>query len=93
MRMKSAFAVAHYLWNRFWQPPSRAFCGDNFEPVVGEILEKAGRRPDGRGAQTYVMVRAASKVAERYVAAATLVTGDAGPEVSSQTLTNLRCDR
>lgn len=45
--------VAHYLWNRFGSSHRVRFVAINFEPVVGEILEKSGRRPDGRGAETY----------------------------------------
>ncbi len=60
----------------------------NFEPVVGEILEKVD---DGQMGVVLkrMMVRAASKVAERYGVQA-LVTGEALGQVSSQTLTNLR---
>lgn len=45
--------VAHYLWNRFGSSHRVRFVAINFEPVVGEILEKSGRRPDGRGPETY----------------------------------------
>jgi len=56
--------------------------------VVGEILEKVD---DGQMGVVLkrMMVRAASKVAERYGVQA-LVTGEALGQVSSQTLTNLR---
>ena len=64
------------------------FVAINFEPVVGEILEKVD---DGQMGVVLkrMMVRAASKVAERYGVQA-LVTGEALGQVSSQTLTNLR---
>ncbi len=64
------------------------FVAINFEPVVGEILEKID---DGQMGVILkrMMVRAASKVAERYGVQA-LVTGEALGQVSSQTLTNLR---
>ncbi len=75
--------VAHYLWNRFGSSHRVRFVAINFEPVVGEILEKV---EDGL---KRMMVRAASKVAERYGVQA-LVTGEALGQVSSQTLTNLR---
>jgi len=64
------------------------FVAINFEPVVGEILEKVD---DGQMGVVLkrMMVRAASTVAERYGVQA-LVTGEAVGQVSSQTLTNLR---
>ncbi len=34
-----------------WQPHRVRFVAINFEPVVGEILEKVDDGPDGRGAQ------------------------------------------
>lgn len=80
--------VAHYLWNRFGSSHRVRFVAINFEPVVGEILEKVD---DGQMGVILkrMMVRAASKVAERYGVQA-LVTGEALGQVSSQTLTNLR---
>ncbi|MEK5765033.1 tRNA 4-thiouridine(8) synthase ThiI, partial [Acinetobacter junii] len=79
---------AHYLWNRFGSSHRVRFVAINFEPVVGEILEKVD---DGQMGVVLkrMMVRAASKVAERYGVQA-LVTGEALGQVSSQTLTNLR---
>ncbi|MBW6351436.1 tRNA 4-thiouridine(8) synthase ThiI, partial [Pseudomonas aeruginosa] len=78
----------HYLWNRFGSSHRVRFVAINFEPVVGEILEKVD---DGQMGVVLkrMMVRAASKVAERYGVQA-LVTGEALGQVSSQTLTNLR---
>ncbi len=80
--------VAHYLWNRFGSSHRVRFVAINFEPVVGEILEKID---DGQMGVILkrMMVRAASKVAERY-GVQSLVTGEALGQVSSQTLTNLR---
>ncbi|KAA5973422.1 MULTISPECIES: tRNA uracil 4-sulfurtransferase ThiI [unclassified Pantoea] len=80
--------VAHYLWNRFGRSHRVRFVAINFEPVVGEILEKVD---DGQMGVVLkrMMVRAASRVAERYGVQA-LVTGEAVGQVSSQTLTNLR---
>ncbi|NDJ58678.1 tRNA 4-thiouridine(8) synthase ThiI [Enterobacteriaceae bacterium 4M9] len=80
--------VAHYLWNRYGSSHRVRFVAINFEPVVGEILEKVD---DGQMGVVLkrMMVRAASKVAERYGVQA-LVTGEALGQVSSQTLTNLR---
>lgn len=55
--------VAHYLWNRFGSSHRVRFVAINFEPVVGEILEKID---DGQMGVILkrMMVRAASKVAE-----------------------------
>ncbi len=80
--------VAHYLWNRFGSSHRVRFIAIDFEPVVGEILEKV---EDGQMGVVLkrMMVRAASQVAERYGVQA-LVTGEALGQVSSQTLTNLR---
>ncbi|MFS2222443.1 tRNA uracil 4-sulfurtransferase ThiI [Pantoea sp. B65] len=80
--------VAHYLWNRFGSSHRVRFVAINFEPVVGEILEKVD---DGQMGVVLkrMMVRAASRIAERYDVQA-LVTGEALGQVSSQTLTNLR---
>ena len=80
--------VAHYLWKRYGSSHRVRFVAVNFEPVVGEILEKVD---DGQMGVVLkrMMIRAASKVAERYGVQA-LVTGEALGQVSSQTLTNLR---
>ena len=80
--------VAHYLWNRFGRSHRVRFVAINFEPVVGEILEKVD---DGQMGVVLkrMMVRAASTIAERYGVQA-LVTGEAVGQVSCQTLTNLR---
>ncbi len=80
--------IAHYLWNRFGSSHKVRFIAVNFEPVVAEILEKVD---DGQMGVVLkrMMVRAASKVAERYGVQA-IVTGEALGQVSSQTLTNLR---
>jgi len=80
--------VAYYLWNRFGSSHRVRFIAIDFEPVVGEILEKV---EDGQMGVVLkrMMVRAASAIAERYGVQA-LVTGEALGQVSSQTLTNLR---
>lgn len=80
--------VAHYLWNRFGRSHKVHFVAVDFEPVIAEILEKVD---DGQMGVVLkrMMVRAASKVAERYGVQA-IVTGEALGQVSSQTLTNLR---
>lgn len=80
--------VAHYLWKRFGSSHRVRFVAIDFEPVVGEILEKVD---DGQMGVVLkrMMVRAASRIAELYGVQA-LVTGEALGQVSSQTLTNLR---
>lgn len=80
--------VSHYIWNRFGSSHKVRFCAINFEPVVGEILEKV---EDGQMGVILkrMMMRAASAVAEKFGIQA-LVTGEALGQVSSQTLTNLR---
>lgn len=80
--------VAHYLWNRFASSHKVRFGAIDFEPVVGEILEKVDDSQMGVVLKR-MMVRAASQIAERYGVQA-LVTGEALGQVSSQTLTNLR---
>ncbi|EPF5869287.1 tRNA uracil 4-sulfurtransferase ThiI [Morganella morganii] len=80
--------VAHYLWNRFGSSHKVRFVAVNFEPVVAEILEKVDDSQMGVVLKR-MMVRAASRVAERYGVQA-IVTGEALGQVSSQTLTNLR---
>ena len=80
--------MAHYLWNRFGSSHKVRFIAIDFSDVVGEILEKID---DGQMGVVLkrMMIRAASKVAQRYNVEA-LVTGEALGQVSSQTLTNLR---
>ncbi|MGX8941536.1 tRNA uracil 4-sulfurtransferase ThiI [Symbiopectobacterium sp. Eva_TO] len=80
--------AAHYLWKRFGSSHRVRFVAIDFEPVVGEILEKVD---DGQMGVVLkrMMVHAASRIAERYGVQA-LVTGEALGQVSSQTLTNLR---
>lgn len=80
--------TAHYLWERFGSSHKVRFIAINFADVVGEILEKVD---DGQMGVVLkrMMVRAASKVAERFRIQA-IVTGEAIGQVSSQTLTNLR---
>lgn len=80
--------TAHYIWKRFGSSHKVRFIAIDFSPVVGEILEKVD---DGQMGVILkrMMMRAASKIAERYGVQA-LVTGEALGQVSSQTLTNLR---
>lgn len=80
--------MAHYLWERFGSSHKVRFIAINFSDVVGEILEKID---DGQMGVILkrMMIRAASKIAQRYNVQA-LVTGEALGQVSSQTLTNLR---
>ncbi|OCG47267.1 tRNA 4-thiouridine(8) synthase ThiI [Gilliamella sp. Choc4-2] len=80
--------MAHYLWEQFGSSHKVRFISIDFSNVVGEILEKVD---DGQMGVILkrMMIRAASKVAQRYKVEA-LVTGEALGQVSSQTLTNLR---
>ncbi|OCG20748.1 MULTISPECIES: tRNA uracil 4-sulfurtransferase ThiI [unclassified Gilliamella] len=80
--------MAHYLWERFGSSHKVRFIAIDFSQVVGEILEKID---DGQMGVILkrMMIRAASKIAQRYKVEA-LVTGEALGQVSSQTLTNLR---
>lgn len=79
--------IAFYLWNKFGSSHRVKFISVPFDGVVNEILEKVD--PSCMGViLKRMMLRAASKVAERAGAAA-LVTGEAVAQVSSQTLTNL----
>ncbi|OCG02108.1 tRNA uracil 4-sulfurtransferase ThiI [Gilliamella sp. wkB112] len=80
--------MAHYLWERYGSSHKVRFIAIDFSDVVGEILEKVD---DGQMGVILkrMMIRAASKIAERYKIEA-LVTGEALGQVSSQTLTNLR---
>ncbi|MWP50219.1 MULTISPECIES: tRNA uracil 4-sulfurtransferase ThiI [unclassified Gilliamella] len=80
--------MAHYLWERFGSSHKVRFIAIDFSDVVGEILEKVD---DGQMGVVLkrMMIRAASKIAQRYNVEA-LVTGEALGQVSSQTLTNLR---
>lgn len=80
--------MAHYLWSRFGSSHKVRFITIDFAQVVGEILEKVD---DGQMGVILkrMMVRAASRIAEKYGVQA-LVTGEALGQVSSQTLTNLR---
>lgn len=80
--------TAYYLWERFGSSHKVRFVSIDFSNVVGEILEKVD---DGQMGVILkrMMVRAASRVANRYKVDA-LVTGEALGQVSSQTLRNLR---
>ena len=80
--------MAYHIWNRFSPSHKVRFIAINFEAVVGEILEKIDSGQMGVVLKR-MMVRAASKIAERFAIQA-IVTGEALGQVSSQTLTNLR---
>lgn len=79
--------VAYYLWQRFGSTHKVKFVTVDFEPVVAEILENIENSQMGVVLKR-MMMRAASKVAERLNIAA-LVTGESLGQVSSQTLANL----
>ena len=80
--------MAYHIWSRFSRSHKVRFIAINFEAVVGEILEKIDSGQMGVVLKR-MMVRAASKIAERFAIQA-IVTGEALGQVSSQTLTNLR---
>lgn len=78
----------YHIWSRYSSSHKVRFVAINFEPVVAEILENVDNGQMGVVLKR-MMVRAASKVAERFGIQA-IVTGEALGQVSSQTLTNLR---
>ena len=80
--------MAYHIWSRYSTSHKVRFVAINFENVVGEILEKVDNGKMGVVLKR-MMVRAASKVAQRFDIQA-IVTGEALGQVSSQTLTNLR---
>lgn len=80
--------MAYHIWNRFSGSHKVRFVAINFEKVVAEILEKIDNGQMGVILKR-MMVRAASKIAQRFDIQA-IVTGEALGQVSSQTLTNLR---
>ncbi|MGY4677512.1 tRNA uracil 4-sulfurtransferase ThiI [Pasteurella sp. P03HT] len=80
--------MAYHIWQRYSESHKVRFVAINFEGVVGEILEKVDNGQMGVVLKR-MMVRAASRVAERFGIQA-IVTGEALGQVSSQTLTNLR---
>ncbi|QEH08868.1 tRNA 4-thiouridine(8) synthase ThiI [Histophilus somni] len=80
--------MAYHIWTRFSGSHKVRFVAINFEQVVAEILEKVDNGQMGVVLKR-MMVRAASKVAQRFGIQA-IVTGEALGQVSSQTLTNLR---
>lgn len=80
--------MAYHIWSRYSSSHKVRFVAINFEPVVAEILENVDNGQMGVVLKR-MMVRAASKVAERFGIQA-IVTGEALGQVSSQTLTNLR---
>lgn len=80
--------MAYHIWSRYSSSVKVRFVAVNFEGVVAEILEKIDNGQMGVVLKR-MMVRAASRVAERFGIQA-IVTGEALGQVSSQTLTNLR---
>ncbi|EGY34549.1 thiamine biosynthesis/tRNA modification protein ThiI [Aggregatibacter actinomycetemcomitans serotype e str. SC1083] len=80
--------MAYYIWQRYGSSHKVRFVAINFEGVVGEILENVDNGQMGVVLKR-MMVRAASKIAQRFDIQA-IVTGEALGQVSSQTLTNLR---
>lgn len=80
--------TAYYLWSKFSQSHKVRFISIDFAPIVEEILTKIDSGLMGVVLKR-MMVRAASKITDRYGVSA-LVTGEAIGQVSSQTLINLR---
>ena len=80
--------MAYHIWQRYGSSHKVRFVAINFEGVVGEILENIDNGQMGVVLKR-MMVRAASKIAQRFDIQA-IVTGEALGQVSSQTLTNLR---
>ncbi|MFC0180764.1 tRNA uracil 4-sulfurtransferase ThiI [Thorsellia kenyensis] len=80
--------TAHYLWSTYGKSHHVRFISIDFAPVVEEILTKIDNGIMGVVLKR-MMVRAASKITEKYGVSA-LVTGEAIGQVSSQTLINLR---
>ena len=80
--------MAYHIWQRYGSSHNVRFVAINFEGVVGEILENVDNGQMGVVLKR-MMVRAASKIAQRFDIQA-IVTGEALGQVSSQTLTNLR---
>ena len=80
--------MAYHLWHRYSLSHKVRFVAIPFDGVVGEILENVENGQMGVVLKR-MMVRAASKIAERFGIQA-IVTGEALGQVSSQTLTNLR---
>ena len=80
--------MAYHIWQRYGSSHKVRFVAINFEGVVGEILENINNGQMGVVLKR-MMVRAASKIAQRFDIQA-IVTGEALGQVSSQTLTNLR---
>lgn len=80
--------MAYHIWQRYSGSHKVRFIAIDFEPIVAEILSKIDNGQMGVVLKR-MMVRAASKVAERFGIQA-IVTGEALGQVSSQTLTNLR---
>ncbi|WP_053981759.1 tRNA uracil 4-sulfurtransferase ThiI [Marinagarivorans algicola] len=81
--------LSYYLWNRYGSSHRVRFITVPFEEVVKEIIEKVDPACMGVVLKR-MMFRTAEKIAMRAKAEA-LVTGEAVAQVSSQTLTNLKC--
>ena len=79
--------VSYYLWNKFGASHKVKFFAVDFEPVIGEILEKVENGQMGVVLKR-MMMRAAARIAAR-AKIQSLVTGESLGQVSSQTLTNL----
>ncbi|KEY91711.1 tRNA sulfurtransferase [Candidatus Photodesmus blepharus] len=81
--------VSYFLWKKYGSSAKVKFLEINFESVVAEILEKIEDSQMGVVLKR-MFIRAGTMLAKKYNIQA-LVTGEALGQVSSQTLTNLRC--
>lgn len=79
--------VAHFIWQKYARAHKLLFVTVPFEGVVGEILSQVDNSQMGVVLKR-MMLRAATQVADE-LEIATLVTGEAVGQVSSQTLPNL----
>lgn len=79
--------VAHFLWQKYARGHKLLFVTVPFEGVVGEILSQVDNSQMGVILKR-MMLRAATQIADE-LEIATLVTGEAIGQVSSQTLPNL----
>ncbi|MGP1953123.1 MAG: tRNA uracil 4-sulfurtransferase ThiI [Arsenophonus sp. ET-KM2-MAG3] len=79
--------ISYHLWYRFGRSHKVRFIIIDFMPIIAEIIEKIDDNQMNVILKR-MMIRVASKIAERYNIQA-LVTGEALGQVSSQTLSNL----
>ncbi|EPE37369.1 tRNA uracil 4-sulfurtransferase ThiI [Candidatus Photodesmus anomalopis] len=81
--------ISYFLWKKYGSSAKVNFFSVNFVPVVTEILKKIDNSYMSVILKR-MFIRAGAILAERYGIQA-LITGESLGQVSSQTLTNLRC--